>query len=106
MTKKKGHHNVTFPNKFVNFHPPKFLMTFFSHLLKILNFPYLRCFSTFPYFGKIIISLCFSKFLLHFVKFASFQHTLRDFRFPHSFTKMRLFITQCTYWAPLYYTIG
>src|SRR6218665_2040428 len=28
-----------FPKKLFDFHPPKFLMTFFSHQLKILNFP-------------------------------------------------------------------
>src|SRR6218665_2181847 len=50
------------PEKFLDFHPPKFLMTFFSHRPQISNFP---PFSLFQYislcFEKIIISLCFEK---------------------------------------------
>src|SRR6218665_4220283 len=41
--------NFTFSLKFLYFHPPKFLMTFFP--------PYFRCFNTFPpCFAKIILS--------------------------------------------------
>ena len=40
---------LPFLTKFLDFHPPKFLMTFLSHRLQILNFqPYFSCFSTFP----------------------------------------------------------
>ena len=53
-----------FPQKILDFRPPKFLMTFFSPWLKIYNFPrYFRCFSTFPlHFGKIIIFPYYFKF--------------------------------------------
>jgi len=56
---------LPFPEKFLDFHPPKFLMTFFSHRPQISKFPsYFLCFSTFPsYLAKIIISpLYFEKF--------------------------------------------
>src|SRR6218665_2260048 len=41
---------LPFPEKISDFHPPKFLMTFFfSHRPQILSFStYFACFSTFP----------------------------------------------------------
>src|SRR6218665_2236168 len=49
---------LPFPEKFLHFHPLKFLMTFFlffSYRPQIP--PYFPCFSTFPpFFSKIIIS--------------------------------------------------
>jgi len=30
---------LPYPEKFLDFHPPKFLMTFFSHRPQISNFP-------------------------------------------------------------------
>ena len=48
--------NFNFPQKFVDFHSPKFMMTsFFSHWLKILDFPLFSLFRYLSlYFGKII----------------------------------------------------
>src|SRR6218665_1370456 len=70
---------LPFPDKFLDFHPPKFLMTF----------P--------PYFNK------FSPVL---DKFTCFLHTLRVFRFPPTLTMMHLCIIQCTYWTPLDTLVG
>src|SRR6218665_3568144 len=89
---------LPFLEKFLDFHPPKFLMTFFlSHP------PYFRCFSTFPLcFAKIIISPPpFTNFPPCFTQIHLLLHTLRVFRFPPTFTMMHLCITQCTYWTPL-----
>src|SRR6218665_235278 len=47
---------LPFPKKFSDFHLPKFMMSFFSHRLQILNFPltcfftYFMCISFPPYF--------------------------------------------------------
>src|SRR6218665_637426 len=75
---------LPFPEKFLNFHPPKFLMTF-------LEFPrYFRCCSTFtPCFSKVIIPPYFDKFhppVIH--KFTCCLHALRAFRFPPTFNMM------------------
>ena len=96
------------PDKFFDFHPTKFLITFFLVIdhkfrtfLPIFEFsPYLLCFSTFPStfpprFAKIIIS----PLLLQISPV--FLHSLRVFRFPPTLTMMHLCITQCTYWTPL-----
>src|SRR6218665_3245006 len=74
---------LLFPDKFLDFHPPKFLMTFSS--TKNFEFPsYFPCFNTFPHcFAQIIISPILwqtSPSVLH--KFTCFLHTLRVFRFP------------------------
>src|SRR6218665_310534 len=54
---------VPFPEKFLDFHPPKFLMTFFYSSTTNSEFPlfsYFCCFSTFPpCFAKIILSPLF-----------------------------------------------
>src|SRR6218665_1740732 len=68
-----------FQQKNFNFHPLKFLMTFFRII------PYFRCFSTFP---------------PDFVKFTCF-YIVCVFRFPSCLTMMHLCITQCTHWTPL-----
>src|SRR6218665_3216294 len=47
---------LPFPEKFLHFHPPKFLMTFCSHRPQIWNSPYFLCFSN--------ISLCFAKIII------------------------------------------
>jgi len=90
---------LPFPEKFLDFHPPKFLnfwWLFLSHRLQILNSPYFSCFTIFPpYFGKIIIPPPV------FRKFTSFLHTSCVFRFPPALTMMHLCITQCTYWTAL-----
>src|SRR6218665_2473881 len=70
---------LPFPENFVDFRPPKFLLTFFSH--QISSFP---CFGTLsPCFAKIIIPPpYFQKFPSVFPKFTSFLHTFCVFRFP------------------------
>src|SRR6218665_1827590 len=68
---------LPFPDKFLDFHPPKFLMTFFSHRPKMSNFP---LFSLFQYISPLFrksyyfplllkISLCFRKIHLLFTYF-------------------------------------
>ena len=82
----------------------KFLMTFFSHWLQMLNFP---LFSLFQYISPLFPENDnFPLLLLQipppaFVKCTCFLHTLCDFCFPPSSTMMRLCITQCTFWTPL-----
>src|SRR6218665_1248418 len=64
---------LPFSKHFLDFHPPKFLMTFLVIDYKFAIPPYFRCFSTFsPYFGKNCISPYFCKFPPDFVKFACF----------------------------------
>src|SRR6218665_3579602 len=102
-------HNFTFSRNFFDFHPPKFLMTFFSffsHRPKISNFPPFFLFHNisplfpenyyfFPYFSKL--SPCFTQIHLLFTYFACI--------FLPTLTMMHLCITQCTYWTPLPFTI-
>jgi len=88
-----------FPKKFLDFHPTKFLMTFFSHQLQILNFPLcFRCFSTFLLFRKIFCFPHISKFSFWFLKIYVF---FTYFHFPLVWPWCILCITQCTYWTPL-----
>ena len=93
---------LSFPEKFLDFHPTKFLMTFFSHWPQISNsppifpvsvhFPLSRENYYFPYFEKF--PLCFRKIHLLFTYFMCIS-------FPPTLTMMLLCITQCTYWTPL-----
>src|SRR6218665_2338547 len=54
---------LPFPEKFLDFHPPTFFMTFLSSTTNFEFPPYFRCFSTFPpCFAKIILSPYFYKF--------------------------------------------
>src|SRR6218665_334150 len=72
--------NFTFPEKFLDFHPTKFLMTdflFIDHKFRIP--PYFPCFSTFPLFRKnynfpLLLKmspLCFRKIHMLFAYFIS-----------------------------------
>src|SRR6218665_2329846 len=82
---------LPFPEKFLDFHPPTFFMTFLSSTTNFEFPPYFRCFSTFP--------LCFAKIVL----------SPYVYKFPHCFRQIHLLftyftvycITQCTYWTPL-----
>src|SRR6218665_3299463 len=47
---------VSFPDKFLDFHPPNFLMTFFSHRTQISNCSPVFYFPSSPCFAKIIVS--------------------------------------------------
>ena len=87
---------LPFPEKFFDFHPPKFLMTFFSHRPQILNFP-----PVFPVSRKLLFPPTFTNFPPVFEKFTCFLHAFCVFRFPPTLTTMHLCITQCTYWTPL-----
>src|SRR6218665_1581168 len=69
---------LPFSDKFLDFHPPKFLMTFFlviDHKFRIP--PYFPCFNTFPPLFR------------------------ENYYFRPTLTMMHLCITQCTYWTPL-----
>ena len=94
------------PEKFLDFHPPKFLITFsfyFSHRPQISNFP---LFSLFQYISPLFrenyyfhptlknFSPCFRKIHLLFTCFMCIS-------FPPTLTMMHLCITQCTYCTPL-----
>ena len=75
--------NFTFSRFFLDFHPPKFLMTSFSHHPQItpifatsIHFPLNRENYSFPAY--------FSKFSPCFRKISCFLHTLSVFRFPPS----------------------
>ena len=83
---------LPFHEKFFDFHPPKFLMTFFSHQPQISNFP---LFSVFKY-SFLPISIKF--YIPHFSKFSRFRTFTSS---PPTFTMMHLCITQCMYWTPL-----
>src|SRR6218665_117891 len=82
-TQRKIFKLLPFLEKFLDFHPPKFLMTFFlviDHKFRIS--PYFCCFSTFPpCFAKIILSPpTFTNFTLVLGKFTCLiLHTLRVF---------------------------
>ena len=79
---------LPFPKKCFDFHPPKFLMTFFSHWLKILNSPLFQE-NYFPLHSQIF-PLWFCKIYVFFTYFVFF-------RFPPSLAMMHF----CTHWKPL-----
>jgi len=69
---------LPFPTKNFDFHPPKFLMTFFEISPSIFVLP-----PKFPPVStKSFIPLYFAKFSSDFVKFSYFVHAFCDFRFP------------------------
>src|SRR6218665_2294838 len=98
QTRRKIFTILPFPDKFLDFHPPKFLMT-----------PYFPCFNTFPplFCENYYFPLILDKFPPTPVldKFTCFLHALRVFRFPPTLTMMHLCITQCTYWTPLFIVV-
>jgi len=74
---------LPFPEKFIDFHPPKFLKTFFL----VIEFRISPLFSLFQYISPLFRKNYYSPLLwqlfppvLH--KFTCFLHTLRVFRFP------------------------
>src|SRR6218665_303299 len=95
---------LPFPKHFLDFHPPKFLMTFFSHQPQISNFPPVFPVSVhfLPVSRKLLFPPYFQNFPHVFDKFTCFLHTLCVFRFPPTLTMMHLCITQCMYWTPLW----
>src|SRR6218665_1637412 len=102
-TQRKIFTILPFPEKFLHFHSPKFLMTFFSHRPQISNFP--PIFPVSVHFPSVSRKLLFPPTLTNFPsvldKFTCFLHILRVFSFPPTLTMMHLCITQCTYWTPL-----
>src|SRR6218665_2959367 len=93
---------LPFPETFLDFHPPKFLMTFFLVIDHKFRLPPIFAVSVhFPSVSrKLFFPPYFYKFPLVLGKFTCFLHTLRVF-FPPTLTMMHLCITQCTYWTPL-----
>src|SRR6218665_688166 len=92
------------PKKISDFHPPKFLTTFFYSLTPIFNFPPIFPISIHfpPISGNFEFPPYFWKnFPSDFVKFTFFLHTLRVLFSQHTLPMMHLCITQCTYWTPL-----
>jgi len=90
----------TFSRKFFDFHPPKFLMTFFSLQPQISNFPPLSI--HFPLFRQSYsFRPTFQNFPLFSANLRAFYIYFLCFSFPPTFTMMHLCITQCTYWTPL-----
>ena len=92
-----------FSENFLDFHPTKFLMTFFSHRPQISNFP---LFSLFQYISSLFrenyyFPPTFKNVPPVFEILTCFLHTFCVFRFPPTLTMMHLCITQCTYWTPL-----
>src|SRR6218665_2025720 len=120
---------LPFPETFLDFHPPKFLMTFFlvinhkfriSPLFSLFQYisllfplhssfpshfpPYFRCFSTFPpCFTKIILSPLLLQIFPPLFKANSptFYILYAYFFTLPTLTMSHLCITQCTYWTPL-----
>ena len=98
---------LPFPERFLDFHPPKFLMTFFlviDHKFRISRplFPLFQCIS--PLFREnYYFPLLWQIPPLFYTNSRAFYigPTLRVFRFPPTLTMMHLCITQCTYWTPL-----
>src|SRR6218665_866857 len=94
---------LAFSEIIFDFHPPKFLMTFYYKFSippifpVSLHFPPISQKLLFPYFKKC--SLCFRKMYV-------FLHTLYVFRIPPILTLMHLCIIQCTYWTPLPSIVG
>src|SRR6218665_3619631 len=76
---------LPFPEKFLDFHPTKFLITFFNHGLQILNFPH-PIFSASLYFSPVSRKLLFPRYFYKFLPLFSGNlrvfHTLCVFRFP------------------------
>ena len=92
---------LPFPEKFLDFHPPKFLMTVFLVIdYKCWISPYFPVSLYFPLFRENYYFLpTFTPLFSGNVRV--FLHTLCVFRFPPTLTMMHLCITQCTYWTPL-----
>jgi len=95
---------LPFPEKFLNFHPSKSLMTFFiviDHKFRISPFSLFRYISP-SVSRKLLFPPYFQKFPPVLEKFTCFLHTLCVFRLPPTLTMMHSCITQCTYWTPLH----
>ena len=95
---------LPFPERFLHFHPPKFLMTFF--LVIDHKFRISPLFSLFQFISPLFRENYSFPLLLQIFppvlnKFTCFLHTLRVYFPPHTLTMMHLCITQCTYWTPL-----
>src|SRR6218665_572084 len=83
LTLKKIFTILPFSEKFLDFHPPKFLMTFFSHRPQILNSPIFPVSVHFPPISrKLLFPTYFDKFPPILDNFICFLHTLRVFRYP------------------------
>src|SRR6218665_1937970 len=73
---------LPFPEKFFNFHPPKFLMTFFRSSTTNFKFPPFSLFQyIYPYFDKIILPPTFINFSPVFANLRFFTYFM-CFSFP------------------------
>src|SRR6218665_1681525 len=89
---------LPFPENISDFHPPKFLMTFFqSHRPQMLNFPLFCLFWYISPLGENYYFPLLSQIFLCFPKIHQL-FTYMDFPriFPPTLTMMHLCITQCT----------
>src|SRR6218665_2065323 len=94
---------LPFPEKFLHFHPQKFLMTFFSHRPQIFEFPPIFAVSVHfpPVSRKLFFTPYFSKCPPCFRQIHLLFYILYVHIFHPTLTMMHLCITQCTYWTPL-----
>ena len=85
-----------FPKNFLDFHPPKFLITFFYFplfsLFRSISPLFRENYYSLPYLDKF--PLCFRKIHLLFTYIFCIS-------FPPTLTMMHLYITKCTNWTPL-----
>src|SRR6218665_1061518 len=93
---------LLFPDKFLDFPPPKFLMTFF-HQPQISNFPHISPVSIHfpPVSRKLLFPPYFDKFPPCFRQIHRLFTYFTCISFPPTLPMMHLCITQCTYWTPL-----
>src|SRR6218665_320708 len=100
---RKNFELLPFPENFSNFHPPKFLMTFFSHRPQISIFlPILPLSGHFPPVSqKILFPPILTNFPLFSKNSPAFYVLFAYFVSPSTLIMMHLCITQCTYWTPL-----
>src|SRR6218665_1170973 len=90
---------LLFPEKFLDFHPPNFLMTFFLVIDRKFRIPPI---SLFQYISPLFFeNYYFPPTFTNFPMFSKNLHASYVFRFPPTLTMMHLCITQCTYWTPL-----
>src|SRR6218665_131977 len=95
---------LPFPDKILDFHPPKFLMTLYLVIdHKFTNFE-LPLFSLFQHISPLFRQnyyFTFKNCPPCFLKFTCFLHYFLCILFPPTLTMMHLCITQCTYWTTL-----
>ena len=93
---------VPFPEKFLDFHLPKFLMNFLVIDHKFRISPYFPCFSTFPLYRENYYFPPTFKNVPPVLKNSPAFYMLYVYFVSHpTLTMMHSCITQCTHWTPL-----